>query len=231
MDAGTEFQLELLPTGSILNAHNMLAERKHAVNARFTMNTTFYYLKYNRLVETAKQYPDFAKRLLQQRGKAFADKSREQNPMDFIRGNPTFFDAHDRPLDPELSKRLINVMFHLKNAVVYYVQKNRKDRKVKNLRQILEEFIKKKKHQKEMKRQKKRELDAMTLEEKLEKLIDDDKVLTEIQFENVQEKLNTIVKEDIEQNFTQLRLLKSNFMDRLLKRDSGKSALNEYQKI
>lgn len=59
MDAGTEFALEILPTGSILNAHNCLAKRKHAINARFSINTTFYYLKYHKLVEVARQYPAF----------------------------------------------------------------------------------------------------------------------------------------------------------------------------
>ena len=54
MDAGTEFSLEKLPAGSILNAHNMLARRKHSTNARFTMNTTFYYLKYSKLVDVAR---------------------------------------------------------------------------------------------------------------------------------------------------------------------------------
>ena len=77
MDAGTEFSLEKLPAGSILNAHNMLAKRKHSTNARFTMNTTFYYLKYNKLVDVARQHPDFKKVLLMQKGKATAYKSRD----------------------------------------------------------------------------------------------------------------------------------------------------------
>ena len=64
MDVGNEFMIEILPTGSILNAHNMLAKRKQAINARFKMNTTFYYLKYNKLVEVAKRYPSFANQLL-----------------------------------------------------------------------------------------------------------------------------------------------------------------------
>ena len=38
----------------------------------------------------------------------------------------------------------------------------------------------------------------MDLDEKLEKLIDDDKVLTEIQYENVQELMTTIVTENLE---------------------------------
>ena len=122
-------------------------------------------------------------------------------------------------------------MFALKNSVVYYLLKNRKDRKVKNLKKILEEFIAKKNKQKEMQRIKKRELESLDLDEKLEKLIDDDKVLTELQYENVQDLMNAIVTENIEQNEIQLRLLKSNMMDRLLKKGSGKSMMADYKNI
>ena len=122
-------------------------------------------------------------------------------------------------------------MFSLKNAVIYNLLKNRKDRKVKNLRKILEEFIQKKNKQKELQKQKKRELDMMELDEKLERLIDDDKVLTEIQYENVQDLMTAIIAENLEQNFTQLRLLKSNFMDRLMKRGGNKRDHIDYKNI
>ena len=69
---------------------------------------------------------------------------------------------------------------------------------------------------------KKRELDMLDLESKLERLIDDDEILTEIQYENVQDLMKSIVEENVTQNFTQLRLLKANLMDKLLKRGSGK---------
>lgn len=45
------------------------------------------------------------------------------------------------PETEELSSRMHEVMFKLKNSVVFNLLKNRKDRKVKNLRKILEEFI------------------------------------------------------------------------------------------
>jgi len=60
MDAGTELTIEYLQTGSILNAHNFLARRKHSVNIRFAANTTFYYLKYGRIVEVARKYSQLA---------------------------------------------------------------------------------------------------------------------------------------------------------------------------
>ena len=77
MDAGTEFRLELLTTGSVLNPHNMLVSRKHSMNARFTQNTMFYYLKYSTLVKVARNFPSFAKILLREKGKAEALKSRD----------------------------------------------------------------------------------------------------------------------------------------------------------
>ena len=43
-----------------------------------------------------------------------------------------------------MSKKMIKIMLALKNSVVYMLLKNRKDRKVKNLRKILEEFIQRK---------------------------------------------------------------------------------------
>ena len=69
-------------------------------------------------------------------------------------------------------------MFVFKNAVMYNLIKQKKDRKVKNLKQILEEYIKKKNKLQESKRQRKKELMNLTLEEKLEKVIDDDRILT-----------------------------------------------------
>ena len=89
-------------------------------------------------------------------------------------------------------------MFALKNAVIYNLMKNRRDRKVKNLKQILEEYIKRKNKLKEAKRQRKKEFNVLTLEEKLDKLIDDDKVLTQDQYESIQELTDSIVKENVE---------------------------------
>lgn len=57
MDSDIELQIELLPTGSVINSHNMLTSRRHIINARFVTNTSFYYLKYAKLVEVALAYP------------------------------------------------------------------------------------------------------------------------------------------------------------------------------
>ena len=134
MDTGTDFSLENLPTGSILNAHNCLAKRKHSINSRFTINTTFYYLKYHKIVEVAQKFPKFLHELQRQKGRAEVLAHREQDPLDFIRGIQVFEDARDKKYDEETSKKMLRIMLALKNSVVYYLLRNRKDRKVKNLR-------------------------------------------------------------------------------------------------
>lgn len=47
---------------------------------------------------------------------------------------------------------------------------------------------------------KKRELDQLDLESKLERLIDDDRILTELQYESVQDLMKSIIEENVTQN-------------------------------
>lgn len=49
-------------------------------------------------------------------------------------------------------------------------------------------------------RLKKRELDKLDLESKMERLIDDDKILTELQYESVQDLMKSIIEENVTQN-------------------------------
>lgn len=141
MDAGTEFPIDILTTGSILNPHNFLAKRRQATNVRFTKNTIFYFLTYAQLVSVARNYKEFSKVLLREKGKAEAMKSRDQNPMNYIVGFEHMNDIDGAPLDQKVRQKMIKAKIALKNSVVYMILKHRKDRKVKNLRKILEEFI------------------------------------------------------------------------------------------
>ena len=56
-------------------------------------------------------------------------------------------------------------------------------------------------------------------------------MLSDIQYENVKEIMDTIIKENIEANFTQLRLLQDNLVKRLLKKGNGKSNLGDYKNV
>ena len=66
---------------------------------------------------------------------------REDNPLDFIRGTRTFYDAWDEPLGKEESMHAYALVSTLKNAVVTQLIKNRRVQKIKNLRRVLEDFI------------------------------------------------------------------------------------------
>ena len=99
MDAGSEFPIEVLPTGSILNPNNFLCNRKHSVNYRCLANCTLYCIKYDDFAEIAYKYPDFYKEMLKFKALAESMKNRDQNPLDYIKGNPNFFGLDDKPLN------------------------------------------------------------------------------------------------------------------------------------
>ena len=65
-------------------------------------------------------------------------------------------------------------------------------------------------------------MDALPLEERLERALEEERMLTDIQYENVRDLTTEIVSDSIEQNFVQLNLLKQNYMHRLLKRSRKK---------
>ena len=99
MDAGSEFPIEVLPTGSILNPNNFLCNRKHSVNYRCLANCTLYCIKYDDFAEIAYKYNDFYKEMLKNKALAESMKNRDQNPLDYIKGNPNFFGLDDKPLN------------------------------------------------------------------------------------------------------------------------------------
>ena len=86
-------------------------------------------------------YPSFYREIIKQFGKAEALKSRDHNPLDFIRGTMTYTDIKENNYSIEQSDKIFNLMFNFKNSVVYLLLKNRTERKNMNLKKILQEFI------------------------------------------------------------------------------------------
>ena len=149
MDNGTELTIEFLETGSVLNPHNMLARRGHNVYARMVQNTKIYFLKRRQMMEVARAYDSFKKVIAYELAYAQNNKNQGKEHLDYIRGSLQYNDG-SRTYSMYESKRIFNVTFSAKNAIMYYIMRNRQDRKVKNLRKILEEYIQKQKKQKEL---------------------------------------------------------------------------------
>ena len=63
MDKGTEFPLEHLGAGGILNAHHFIVGRKACVSVRCLKATTFYTLSFQKLYEVSQIYPKLFKAL------------------------------------------------------------------------------------------------------------------------------------------------------------------------
>ena len=89
---------------------------------------------------------------------ALGNKSQDSMPIDYISGSLDYKDSNDNIHPVERSGKIFKAVHALKNSMIYYLLRNRKDKKVKNLRKILEEYIAKEKKKKEFQRQKEREL-------------------------------------------------------------------------
>ena len=139
-------------------------------------------------------------------GKADALKNRDERPLDYIRGAINFVDLRDNVLNPRDSRHAFKIISSFKNSVIEVLLKNRRDRKVKNLRKILEEFINQAKKKKEFEKQQKRELDLLPLDEKLERLTMNENTLSELKFDNLKDLLEELIHDGMGQNFTQMRL-------------------------
>jgi len=98
--------------------------------------------------------------------------------LDYVTGKVGFKDIFGERHDLETSERMHKALFALKCSAVYTMLKNKRDTKLQNLKQILQEFIKKKNKQKEQQRVLKRELQALPLDKRLEQLISEDSILT-----------------------------------------------------
>ena len=57
MDAGTEFIIELLTKGSIINSNSFIATRESPISARFSRNCTYYTLSAEKFTSLASEDP------------------------------------------------------------------------------------------------------------------------------------------------------------------------------
>ena len=63
MDKGTEFPIEHLGGGGILNAHHFLVRRPACVSVRCLKATTFYTLRIQKLFQVAENHPKLQRAL------------------------------------------------------------------------------------------------------------------------------------------------------------------------
>ena len=112
------------------------------VSARFALNTTYYTLAAERFGDIASEYPRLYDTYNTVMSEALAAKERSEDSLDYIIGKANYFDSpYAQKLNPEDIKRCRATMLNFKNAVMYYITRNRKDRKVPKLKDVLEQVI------------------------------------------------------------------------------------------
>ena len=90
MDSGTEFPIEYLSSGSVINAHQFMIDRKALVSVRCAKATTFYTLSAEKFFEIADTHPQLLKIRNTQYEQAIDDKKNQTYVLDYSVG----FDAY-----------------------------------------------------------------------------------------------------------------------------------------
>ena len=139
MDNGTDFTVEHLAKGSILNAHSFVVLRTMPISARFAVNTTYYTLTAQRFGDIAAEYPPLRKIYNNIYSAALAARDRNENALDYASSRNVFEGSRGaETLTPTQATNANNTLRNLKNAVMYYIAQNRKERKMPKLKDVLE---------------------------------------------------------------------------------------------
>ena len=138
MDNGIDFQIEHLSKGTIFNPRSFLIGRKMDVSARFAQRTTYYTLTAEKFGDIASEYRSLHDAYNDVVSAALAAKERQTESLDYIPGRHPFDSGIADMLNEEEKDRCRATLLSLKNAVMYYIARNRKDRKVPKLKDVLE---------------------------------------------------------------------------------------------
>ena len=112
------------------------------VSARFAHNTTYYTLPAARFGDIAAEYPALAKAYNNVYSAALAAKERQDHALDYwVASENRFTCRYAQTLDYEQLRRCGTTLLNLKNAIMYYLARNRKDRKMPKLKDVLESVI------------------------------------------------------------------------------------------
>lgn len=174
LDNGTEMILDYVDKGAILNSHTYLASRTSPVLIQCYTSVTYYYLPFAILVQIAQAYPALQASLAIAQKKVQYDKLLDLNMLDYHETNFVFEEKVDMQphlhFTPEEKKRVPELRLMLKNAVLHYLQQNRKIHENNSIVYILQQLAKKQKQKRQLKEKQEAEIKSMSLLQRLETL-------------------------------------------------------------
>ena len=183
MDNGTEFVIERLTQGSVINPTAFLIEDEVDTTFRAANTVTLYKLNVEKFIIETVKYPEFAFRTALVINNQLADRE-NAIALDYIIGNHILY-KKGAPMTTEESERGRRALLALKNAIFFFILKNREERKVPKLRDVLNQAIERQKRAKEAMRKK---INSITLDT----LDTTDMYLTEDQFIQLKENVGKI---------------------------------------
>jgi CRP-like cAMP-binding protein len=144
MDNGTEFVIERLISGSVINPTAFLVEDEIDTIFRAGSSTTIFTLNVQQFVNEIVKYPDFSSRTALRISDQLADRE-NSIALDYILGNQIIQYSDARKgltiMDLKQSDIARKGLLALKNAIFHFILKEREERKVPKLRDILNKAI------------------------------------------------------------------------------------------
>jgi hypothetical protein len=123
MDDGTDFIIEVLPAGSVLNPVAFLIEDEVDTINRTGTSCVIYTLNVDRFIEEACKFPDFAVRTALVINSTLSDRE-NAIALDYITGNRVFT-VKGKVWGEEKSEKCRKALLALKNAIYHFILNDR----------------------------------------------------------------------------------------------------------
>ena len=126
LEDGTEFNIETLSKGSIINPHQFINPRLLPFSARTLCNTTYYILRSNKFASIAQEYPKLGKIYNNVLASQLAIRDITDKSLDYSTPkSPLERQRPARRMRASKLKRCKTTLHMFKNAVIYYLNNNR----------------------------------------------------------------------------------------------------------
>lgn len=152
MDSNVEFVIERLCRGSVINPHSFITEDKIDVNARCAMPVTLFYLTWDKMRQIKEQSPILEKKILA----VELEYVNKDNPiaLDYIISRKETRMKNGRKISRKEQQYRDRMTVKLKNAIMFYIVKQREKKRIPTFTEILHMAISKKKREMQAARRK-----------------------------------------------------------------------------
>ena len=199
IDSGTEMPLAYVSRGAILNSTNFLVPSTQNVSAQCLTSVTYYFLPYRTLTTLAGVYPELRANLQKAKKAAHINQMLDLKKLDMQEAHYDVSQKIQLPaglrLNDAQKRKVPHLKLLMKNAALHYLCQLRKSQKNKSLTSILEKLSQKAKRRKTEILQMRKDMQKMTLVQRLETISVDKSRIADANFDKLKKATTTLGKD------------------------------------